>query len=288
MINDITSINRSVVIMPTYNPPPTYFKLQTESILSQLNRNDLLLIADDASNNNSELMFEELKKTNTEHVIIFNNDKRLGVINNVYNLIRKSISLNADVIFLSDQDDYWLPGKLKRYLEILKERDDAVLIIGSGLVVNENLKFLAMMKPIRPASLFHYLFETPSAGMTFCFTRKFGSNFLQFIDNRNINMYHDNMIAAYALSKASIIFDDEPQVLYIQHSQNLLGYGRKVNGLFAKIKHFHIKINLMKERFLVGRYIFGFGIRDLFFARLRSTWINNLILKLLIGVWYVF
>ena len=102
------------VCMATYNGE-MYVAEQISSILSQLNQNDELIIVDDCSGDK------------TIDVINSFNDKRINLIINNSNIgVNKSFSRSillstGDYIFLSDQDDVWIEGRIKMMIKHLTE-----------------------------------------------------------------------------------------------------------------------------------------------------------------------
>lgn len=123
------------VCMATYNGE-NYIACQLDSILSQLGSCDEIVISDDGSNDN------------TMKIILSYNDSRIkifkgpckGYIQNFSNAISKA---KGDFIFLSDQDDIWLPGKVSKVMDKLVDfkivLHNALLVDGNGHSKNQNL-----------------------------------------------------------------------------------------------------------------------------------------------------
>ncbi len=89
-----------------------YVRDQIISILSQLRKNDELIISYDESSDKSLAIlrhFEQLDK----RVKIYKNPYRKGVVKNFQNAIEQT---TGDIVFLSDQDDIWLPNKIETIL----------------------------------------------------------------------------------------------------------------------------------------------------------------------------
>jgi glycosyltransferase involved in cell wall biosynthesis len=105
---------RVSVCIATYNGVP-YIKSQLISILSQLNDNDEIIISDD---NSSDTTIEDVISINDSRIKIYINKKQIGIVKNFENSLLKA---NGQYIFLSDQDDIWLPGKVEICLSQLKE-----------------------------------------------------------------------------------------------------------------------------------------------------------------------
>ena len=101
------------VAMATYNGEK-YIKEQISSILEQLTINDELIISDDGSTDNTLSIIKEYND-NRIHLIY---GPKQGVKQNFANAIS---NCKGKYIFLSDQDDIWLPNKLERVLQEFEE-----------------------------------------------------------------------------------------------------------------------------------------------------------------------
>ena len=92
--------------MATFNGEK-YLKEQLDSILCQLDFKDEVIISDDGSTDETLNLLNEYK--NDKRVQVIKNPRK-GVVSNFDNALRNS---NNEVIFLSDQDDIWLPNKVE-------------------------------------------------------------------------------------------------------------------------------------------------------------------------------
>ena len=93
------------VCMATYNGVK-YLSEQVMSVLSQLNASDELIIVDDCSVDNT---VELIRNINDPRIIVIKNNENKREIKT----FERAISLaKNDLIFLSDQDDIWVPGRL--------------------------------------------------------------------------------------------------------------------------------------------------------------------------------
>ena len=106
-------IYRVSVALPVYNGA-RYLIPQLDSILEQLQPQDELVAAYQDSSDASLEILKEYQRRDAR-VKIFVNPER-GITSN-FNLAIRECS--GDYIFLSDQDDVWLPGKRERCVEAL-------------------------------------------------------------------------------------------------------------------------------------------------------------------------
>ena len=100
------------VCLATYNGG-RYLECQLKSILSQLGADDEIVVSDDGSKDST---LDIINSFNDSRIKVFRNECH-GVIHNFGNALCHA---NGDYIFLSDQDDEWMPDKVKICMEYLK------------------------------------------------------------------------------------------------------------------------------------------------------------------------
>jgi len=105
--------------MATFNGAP-YIHVQLESILAQLKANDEVIISDDGSTDGTVDIIDDFGDGRIK--VVFNQlDK--GYSGNFENAIAHA---SGDIIFLSDQDDVWLMGKIESMCAALENCDMVV------------------------------------------------------------------------------------------------------------------------------------------------------------------
>ncbi|WP_455635203.1 glycosyltransferase [Parabacteroides sp.] len=113
---------RVSVAMAVYNGEK-YVRDQIISILSQLRKDDELIISYDESSDNSLSILTEFAQYD-KRVKIYDNPYKPGVAKNFQNALEHCL---GDIIFLSDQDDVWLPDKLNQVLPVFEDKKIAVV-----------------------------------------------------------------------------------------------------------------------------------------------------------------
>ncbi|MDP3075374.1 glycosyltransferase [Bradyrhizobium sp.] len=98
-----------------------YVERQLRSILDQLGANDEIIVVDDCSQDRTVEQVERLQDPRIK--LLQNNSNR----REIYSFGRAIEFAAGDVIFLSDQDDVWLPGRVQLMVNELR-RSNAVLI----------------------------------------------------------------------------------------------------------------------------------------------------------------
>ena len=124
------------ILLATYNGEK-YLKEQLDSILSQTYGEFRLLISDDSSTDNTKKILEEYTKKD-KRIIVFCQEKNLGVIKNFEFLLNK---VENDYYMFSDQDDIWKENKIEQSIKYLEEKN-ADLIYTDLEVVDENLNVI--------------------------------------------------------------------------------------------------------------------------------------------------
>lgn len=118
------------VCMATYNGEK-YICEQVDSILAQLGGEDELIVSDDGS---SDATLSILRSYGDPRIRLSHNTLRHGVNGNFENALRQA---RGDYIFLADQDDVWLPGKVSACIEALQAAD---LVVHDCIVTDSELR----------------------------------------------------------------------------------------------------------------------------------------------------
>lgn len=99
-----------------------YIEEQLRSILEQLGDNDEVIIGDDQSDDDTVSRIELIGDRRVRVII---NESRLGHVQNFARILGLA---SNDVVFLSDQDDVWLPGRKDLMLNLLNTVPNAILV----------------------------------------------------------------------------------------------------------------------------------------------------------------
>ena len=99
-----------------------YISEQIDSILSQLGENDELIISDDYPGGKTREIV--LGYQSKDKRIRYIEGEGKGVVKNFENALRVC---TGDVIFLSDQDDVWMPDKVELVMKEISNGADQLL-----------------------------------------------------------------------------------------------------------------------------------------------------------------
>jgi glycosyltransferase involved in cell wall biosynthesis len=230
---------RVSVCLTTHNGEK-YLYDQIKSILSQIGNQDEIIISDDSSTDNT---LDIIYSINDERIKVFTNNKFYHHTPNFEFAISKA---TGNYIFLSDQDDIWLPNKvtiMKQYL------DSYNLVISDCFVVDSDLNIIK--NTVRGSrkilnGILVNLIHNNYLGCCMAFDRLVLEKALPFPQNI---LSHESWLGAIAGVFGKTIFIDEKLILYRRHNFN---YSNTLNGsnlsLYYKLKYrFFIILNLIKR-----------------------------------------
>ena len=218
------------IALCTYNGEQ-YLRSQLDSFLEQHRLPDELIVCDDRSSDETTQIVERFAARAPFTVDLFVNEKNFGSTRN----FEKAISLcTGDLIFLSDQDDVWLPQKIERIESEFTKDEGAGLIFSDAEVVDEDLKPLGLRlssltfhdscrQDMRNGKQFESLLrQNFVTGATAAFRSSFREILLPTPDGVP-NLIHDAWIALSIANEARIVFIDEPLIKYRQHGSQQIG-----------------------------------------------------------------
>lgn len=223
------------ILMSTYNGEK-YIEEQINSLLAQSYTNWQLIIRDDYSTDNTSQIIDIFQKKYPQKIfVIKDNLKNLGVTQSFFVLMQNS---KADYLMFCDQDDVWLPDKIKLTLEeILKLEKNKQLISHPALVfsdlkvVNESLKpitdsFWRIMSinPNNAKQINKIIVRNSVTGCTMMINKPL-KNLIEEIPQTAL--IHDWWITLTACLFAQISYINKPTILYRQHNNNVMGLGKK-------------------------------------------------------------
>jgi glycosyltransferase involved in cell wall biosynthesis len=110
---------RISIVLATFNGED-YLPAQLESYAAQLRLPDELVVCDDRSTDATSSILAEFAQRAPFPVRLVQNERTLGASENFAQALALA---TGDVIFLSDQDDVWLPRKLARMVEEFADED---------------------------------------------------------------------------------------------------------------------------------------------------------------------
>ena len=241
------------VLLATYNGEK-YVKEQIDSILNQTYKDIRIIISDDCSKDNTRKMLEENIKKD-KRIILYFQEENLGIVKNIEFLLSK---VESPYYMLADQDDYWLPEKIEKSLDILKNKN-ADLVFGDLEVVNEKLNtmyesfndYMLLSRKIRKyldSYKVNYLYNCVT-GCTVLAKKETIEKILPLPTNSKY-LIHDHWIGLITSLNGKLAYIPEKYIKYRQHGNNQVGT--------EKISHGFKKLEQVRELFInVKLGVFG-------------------------------
>lgn len=221
---------RSSVCMATYNGSK-YLSIQLNSILSQLEDDDEIVIVDDASTDNT---CEIINSYQDRRIKLIRNKSNIGVVKT----FEKSISnAKGDILFLSDQDDIWQPNKTIRFLEIFQSHPTITLVLSDAKIIDDEDRITANsyfnLRGKFSDSLLMNIIKNKYHGCIMAFRREILDFVLPF--PHDIPM-HDMWIGIVNSIHGKTFYINESLIQHRRHNENTgRGFKNSAN-LFAMIK----------------------------------------------------
>lgn len=128
-----------IVMMSTYNGEK-YIKEQIESIFSQKGVNIKLIVRDDGSNDLTRNIVEGFEDERIELI----SGENLGWKESFNELVRYAGT--CEFYAFSDQDDVWIPEKLKTGIAFIKGQTIPCLYYCDAMIADENLNIIGIKK----------------------------------------------------------------------------------------------------------------------------------------------
>ncbi|MFI5057416.1 MAG: glycosyltransferase family 2 protein [Candidatus Acidiferrales bacterium] len=205
------------VALCTYNGA-RYLQTQLESIASQSQPPDELIICDDGPTDHTCEIIESFSEKRKGLVRFQRNLRRLGYTKN----FEQAISLcKGDIIFLSDQDDVWLPKKMEKVNQVFAEEESCGLVAVDATVTDEELRpkgttLLRSRAGVLPdrRSFAHLYAQSFKYGCTLAFRASLRKILLPISSHWG----HDNWICFISSIFSKVVVIEEPLMLYRRHA----------------------------------------------------------------------
>lgn len=228
------------VCMAVKNGAP-FVHSQLESIRFQLTGDDEIIISDDNSTDNTL----EILETHKDHRIRIIKNPKDGLVSNFENAIKHS---RGEIIFLSDQDDVWMPYKVKTTLPYLRDYD---LVVSDCKVVNNNFDALHdsfFRFNSSSSGIIRNLAKNSYMGCCMAFKRSLLAKALPFPSRLTV---HDQWLGMIGELYGRVLFLPEKLVAHRRHDKNASTTFHKSNHDWADkfSNRLNLALSLMKTRY---------------------------------------
>lgn len=120
-----------------------YVREQLESFSAQSVVPDEVVICDDGSTDDTVEVISDFMKGAPFKVSLIINENNLGHVQN----FAKAMSLcSGDIVFLSDQDDVWFPGKVESVVEVFQQHPNCWVVVHDGDITDARLQLSGQTK----------------------------------------------------------------------------------------------------------------------------------------------
>ncbi len=193
-----------------------YIEAQLRSILPQLEQGDEIIVSDDKPGGATERIVRRVMADDPR--VIYVEGKGQGVVANFVNAIRHC---RGDKIFLSDQDDVWLPDKVRRVMNAFDA--GATLVLHNAYVTDKDLNitdysFFAL-RGSKPGFV-RNIVKNSYMGCCMAFDRKLLKKIMPM--PKHLPM-HDQWIGLMGEMYGKVTFLDAPLIYYRRTGNNVTG-----------------------------------------------------------------
>lgn len=228
-------MTRVLVVLSAYNGEK-YISEQIDSILNQIDVEVSLIIRDDGSKDlTCQILNSYSEEYNNISVIYGNNE---GFVRSFTILLSEAFRRDGfDYYAFSDQDDVWLPDKLKTACDKLDKRNSKIplLFTSNSYFVDERLNVKGLFHSVSPFRTKENMMIYPTEqGCSMVFNRKAVELFLQAPPNIK---WHDRWMVFICNFIGETIYDQRPLFYYRIHSQNVWGDEKSsLNQIYKDIR----------------------------------------------------
>lgn len=244
------------VLLSSYNGEK-YLAAQLESILAQDYEEISILIRDDGSTDHTLEIIQCYadKYTNIGYYV----GKNLGVQQSFFQLMQHA-DKTADYYAFSDQDDVWLPEKIRQAVQLLEKQDQSLplLYASKTTLVDAELKEITIRKKrvqIRP-EFGNALVENVCTGCTEVFNRRL----LELVTKQTPThaIMHDWWLYLCATAFGRVYYDANSYILYRQHGNNQVGSSVSfVDDWSRRFKNFKRSNGALRKQVAEFQKIYG-------------------------------
>jgi glycosyltransferase involved in cell wall biosynthesis len=220
------------VVMATHNGA-RFIRQQVDSILSQLETGDELLIVDDASTDST---IDELMSYTGGVVTVLRNEKNMGVVRSFERGLSEA---GGDIIFLADQDDVWLPGKRSVMAGVFAQDPSVRVVLSDAELIDETGKTMGCSFMEQRGGFAGGFWPTFAKNRFLGCTMAFRRDVLQVaLPIPASAPMHDMWLGIVGGWTGRVVYLPQPLMQYRRHSHNVTTLKRRplAKGLIFRIK----------------------------------------------------
>lgn len=213
------------IVVATYNGE-RFIREQLDSLRRQTHRPDEVIISDDRSTDATyDRVLSYIEEYDLRSWKVTVNRENKGYCRNFLDTL---ITAKGDYIFLSDQDDVWLPDKVERMLKIMEENKNIWSLTTNFQCIDSNGKPLALAyhrwqrrNKLKKISLKAFMNDWGYPGMAMAIKKDCLAFIRPMLELPLIS--HDWLLNVICAENGRLYFYNEKLTLYRQHGHNQLG-----------------------------------------------------------------
>lgn len=239
------------VVLASYNGE-VFVGAQLDSILHQSSKVSEILVSDDGSSDSTLEIVAEIKSEvdtrvskQTPRITVIQKN-RLGVAKNFETALQAT---TGSLIFLSDQDDVWIPQKVEKMLAKFRLTPELLLVFSDGILIDSEGRHLGSTifegihlskserRHLRNGEFFRVLMRRNIVtGATVALNRE-----LVTLAGSVPNAWlHDEWFAVIAAANNRIDYIDEQLIQYRLHDSNQVGVpGKSMKTKMSRLRQSH-------------------------------------------------
>ena len=222
------------ILMCTFNGED-FLEEQLDSIEGQDYKNWTLYVSDDGSKDKTLPILKDYQgRWGKDKLHILKGPGKNFQSNFLFLITHKKIT--ADLYFLSDQDDVWMPHKISHTIKKISNINTSgpILYCARTTYVSSDAKKTLGQSDLflRPPSLQNAIIQSIAGGNTMAINQPL-KNIVQLFHKVDVVSHDWWLYIVNELSDGHTLYDTESTILYRQHSKSLIGAN---TGFVAKIK----------------------------------------------------
>jgi glycosyltransferase involved in cell wall biosynthesis len=232
---------RIAILMCTYNGEK-YLEEQLDSIQNQGYKNWTLYVNDDGSKDNTLKILKDYQKKWGVKKLHIRRGPQKGFCRNFLQIISDS-KIKADLYFLCDQDDVWMPHKVSHTIKKISMLDPLkpILYCARTTYVSSDTKKILGQSDLflKPPSFRNAIVQSIAGGNTMAFNNPLKTKAQKYHKAEVVS--HDWWLYIInELKGGQTLYDTESTIFYRQHSKSLIGAN---TGFLAKCRRLRLLMN---------------------------------------------
>lgn len=201
---------------------------QLDSLQAQTHQNWVLIASDDGSSDDTVKILRAYQAKWPAGKLIIKEGPKQGFCINFLTMACDS-AIRTDYYAFCDQDDVWLPGKLEIALSVLRESFGvSAMYCGRTIYADERMRQFAFSpKYVFPPSFRNALVQSIAGGNTMVFN-ECAKHLLEKAGIVSVPSHDWWLYLLVSGSDGLVVFDQDPQVIYRQHKNALVGQNKSI------------------------------------------------------------